>query len=219
MDTNGTVTILGATGRTGVPLVKRALEQGHAVRALVRSSGKAASVLPASDRLHLVQGDLTDADAVAQAVAGADAVIDVSGPVKGGPGDLRERAAGLLIPAMRSAGVKRLIGLTGAGVRVDGDEPNVVDKLIRGIMSVVAADRLKDGSAYVEAVHGSGLDWTIVRAPRLTDGAAKGDVMSRPHLGRGTTTSLGREDLATYLLSLVDDGSSVGTNPVVSRPS
>ena len=37
-----TLTVFGATGRTGQPLVEQALAQGHAVRAFVRSRHKLA---------------------------------------------------------------------------------------------------------------------------------------------------------------------------------
>ncbi len=46
-----TVTVLGATGRTGRPLIDRLLEDGYDVRALVRSTSPG---LPVHDRLHIL---------------------------------------------------------------------------------------------------------------------------------------------------------------------
>lgn len=77
------VLVTGATGFTGWHATKRLLEDGHRVRALVRSLEKA--------RTHLgplglgdddfVVGDMTDRDAVARAVAGCDAVIHAAAAV------------------------------------------------------------------------------------------------------------------------------------------
>jgi hypothetical protein len=50
--------VFGASGRTGRPLVERALAEGHTVRALVRTPTK---VGIQDARLELIQGDATDA--------------------------------------------------------------------------------------------------------------------------------------------------------------
>ena len=64
--------IFGATGKTGIELVKQALEQGHAVTAFVRDPAR----LDIKDgNLTLVTGDVFDPASVAQAVEGQDAVI------------------------------------------------------------------------------------------------------------------------------------------------
>ncbi len=72
--------IFGGTGRSGQPLVAQALTRGYEVTALVRSTGKAAAVLPPdADGLTLVEGDLLNAAAVSKAVAGTDAVTTSPG--------------------------------------------------------------------------------------------------------------------------------------------
>ena len=211
------IAVLGATGRTGVPLVEGALRRGHEVRLLARDRGKAQRLLPLDDdRLELQAGDATDPGVLGALVDGVDAVVDVTGPVKGGPKDLRTRITGGLLPAMRDHDVDRLVLLTGAGVRVDADRPKVADRAIRRVMQFAQPDILADGQAAVAAVMGSHLDWTVVRAPRLTDGELRGKVRSAAHVGGGTGTTLGRADLAAFLLDEVDSPSWVGQAPVVS---
>jgi putative NADH-flavin reductase len=70
------LTLLGAAGATGVPLVEQALADGHPVTALVRSRQKLSITNP---NLDVVEGDATDRAAVSQAMNGADAVISVLG--------------------------------------------------------------------------------------------------------------------------------------------
>ena len=62
------VTVFGATGRTGRPLVEQALARGHEVVAFARSAG---DVEPRA-RVTVVEGDAYTGDGVAGAVAGAD---------------------------------------------------------------------------------------------------------------------------------------------------
>ncbi len=211
------IAVLGGTGRTGVPLVEQALHRGHSVRLLARDPDKAGRLLPAdSEQLLVVEGDATDGAALGRALAGVSAVVDVTGPVKGGPKDLRGQVIRVLLPAMRAAGVRRLVFLTGAGVRVEGDAPTVADLTIRGVMRLLQPDILADGQAAVAAVTTSDLEWTVVRVPRLTDADAKGSIRSAAHVGGDTGTTLGRADLARFLLDEVDQGRWTGKAPVVS---
>src|ERR1700716_3790522 len=66
--------VLGATGRTGVLFVKKALDEGHQVTALVRRAGS--SVEP---RAHIVTGAGTAAAVIAKAAQGHDAIISTLG--------------------------------------------------------------------------------------------------------------------------------------------
>jgi uncharacterized protein YbjT (DUF2867 family) len=60
-----------------------------------------------------------------------------------------------------------------------------------------------DGWEQERVVMGSGLDWTIVKPPRLTDGPATGHVRAGPALGIGLSSRISRTDLAAYLLDEV----------------
>src|SRR5271165_7169517 len=67
-----TVLVVGATGSIGRLVVEEALRQGHAVRALVRTPGKARR-LPLE--AQVVCGDVTRPDTLTAAVDGIDAVV------------------------------------------------------------------------------------------------------------------------------------------------
>lgn len=74
--------ILGATGNSGRRLVRGALERGHHVTALVRDASKLRE--PPSDRLAVSDVSLTDEAALADALRGADAVINAAGYIGDG---------------------------------------------------------------------------------------------------------------------------------------
>ncbi|MCC6165427.1 MAG: SDR family oxidoreductase [Acidobacteria bacterium] len=71
-----TVLCVGATGSVGRHVVEEALRRGHAVRALVRSRARATG-FPAP--AQVVVGQLTQADTLAQAVEGVDAIVFTHG--------------------------------------------------------------------------------------------------------------------------------------------
>ena|SRR5271166_6370534 len=67
-----TVLVVGATGSIGYLVVEEALRQGHAVRALVRTPGKARRLPP---KTLVVPGDVTRPNTLPAAVDGVDAVV------------------------------------------------------------------------------------------------------------------------------------------------
>lgn len=211
------IAIFGGTGRTGEHVVREALARGHQARVLVRSRQRAEHLLPVDDaRLSLVEGSLLDPAAVAATVAGSAAVIDVSGPLRESPKDLRQRGVAAILDALRTHGVDRFVTLTGAGVEGPGDRPKAVDRMFRYMLRRRQPDLLADSVAATDAVRASDVRWTIVRAPRLTDDPPKGDVRVAPALGPDTGIKMGRADLAAFLLDEVEQDRHVGGLPVVS---
>jgi uncharacterized protein YbjT (DUF2867 family) len=67
-----TVLVVGATGGIGCLVAEEALRQGHTVRALVRTPGKARRLPP---KAQVVRGDVTRPDTLSGAVDGVDAVV------------------------------------------------------------------------------------------------------------------------------------------------
>jgi putative NADH-flavin reductase len=165
------------------------------------SSGKLTTGAGREDRG--VRGDRTDGNS--PGAAGTRARL--AGHVKGSPSDLQQRAIALILDAMRAAGVDRLLTLTGAGVRHPDDRPKMVDKVFGAALKLLQAELLADSEAYVRVVLDSGLHWTIVRAPRLTDDPGRGSYR---------VTRIARADVAQFILDELDTNAYVGAMPVVS---
>ena len=207
------VVIFGATGRIGRPLLAEALKRGHEVVAFARDPGK---LNLEHERLTVVAGDVLDAEAVEKAVVGGDAVLSVIGHAKGGMKDVQRRGTGNIVAAMEKRGVRRLVSLTGAGVRTEGDEPKPVDRLINLFMKTLERDVLEDAEEHVRVIQGSGLEWVIVRGRRLTEGEKKGNYRVALVVGKNSGTAISRADLADFMLDQVVEDAYLGRMPVVS---
>ncbi len=70
--TRMTVLVVGATGSIGRLVVEQAIREGHAVRALVRNSGKARQLPPEA---QVVVGDVTRPETLSGAVDGVDGLV------------------------------------------------------------------------------------------------------------------------------------------------
>lgn len=75
MESNQTVFVTGSTGLLGVNLIHALLDRGYTVRALARSVEKAKRVLPGSDRLEIIEGDLDQVAAWLSVATSSDFVV------------------------------------------------------------------------------------------------------------------------------------------------
>lgn len=206
------LTLFGATGRTGIPLVEQALAAGHDVVAYVRTPSKLTMDSP---HLTVVQGETQEAHKVAEAIAGSDAVISALGPVKGGAKDVMATSASNIVAGMKAGGVQRLVYATGAGVEDPHDKPALMHKIIGIALKTLNPDVLADSAAGVKTVRDSGLDWTVARGPMLTDGAHTGKYRVgyvNSEMGR----QLSRANFADYMLKAAVEGQNIREMPAIS---
>jgi len=209
-----TIALFGATGKTGQNVLDQALAAGHTVRALAR---RPEAITQHSDELTVIAGDVLDPAAVGETVRGADAVVSVFGQVKGSPHTLQTDGTRNITDAMTSEGIRRIISLSGGGLPAeDHDEPKTADRVIRFLLKTMAPQVLDDAKGHLAVLRESGLDWTVVRGPRLTDAPATGSYRVG-WVGVNASTQIARADLATFILSQLDDRQFIQELPFVSR--
>src|SRR6266581_8249158 len=101
--------VLGATGGTGLEIVRQAIEHGHSVTAFVRSPER---LKPFEDRVTVEQGDLLNGAELERVIIGHDAVVSGFGPrlpVSKADANLLQQFAVALTSAMLHAGVRRVL--------------------------------------------------------------------------------------------------------------
>ncbi|MCW5952752.1 MAG: SDR family oxidoreductase [Propionibacteriaceae bacterium] len=206
------IALFGGTGKTGRRVLSRALAAGHQVRSLVRDPAKLDAAHPA---LTVVTGDILDGDAVERTVAGADVVLSMFGQVKGSPRTLQTDGTRLIVAAMKKHHVSRLVTLSGGGLRAPQDRPALPDRLIRTLLRFLSGHVLADAEGHLEVLTESGLEWTVVRGPMLTESPGKGSFRVG-WVGVGTGARISRDDLADFILTQVSDREFIGRMPFVS---
>src|SRR3954469_1047800 len=192
------VVIAGGHGKIALHLERLLADSGHRVRALIRRRDHDSDVREAGAEPVLC--DLEREDDLSHYVSGADAVVFAAGA---GPGSGPERkrtvdlgGAVKLIDGARRAGVRRYVIVSSVGA----DDPSRGSEQMRPYLEAKAeADR---------AVADSGLDWTIVRPGRLTNGAGTGRVtVTTDVTAYGEVT---REDVARVLAAVLGTPSTIG---------
>jgi len=203
------IVVLGASGATGRLVVSTALRRGHDVVALVRRPG----ACPSAPRLREVRwDDLGDASTLASALAGADAVVSALGGAPKGPTTVCTDAMAVTVPAMVRARTPRLVVLSAHGVAESRDRTPYSLAVWAG-----AGERMRDKETMEALVAAADLDWTIVRPPMLRNSPARGTYRVATDLPVHLWSSVGRADLADFLVREVEDPRHVHAFPRIAR--
>ena len=79
----------------------------------------------------------------------------------------------------------------------------------------MAGNVARDMGAAVARVQASGVDWTVIRAPRLTD--KPGGTLRVGYVGHGVGMELSRTDFAREILEAAIKGQHIRQMPAVSN--
>jgi putative NADH-flavin reductase len=197
------ILVLGATGGTGMQIVRQTVARGHNVTAFVRSPEKLGSF---SGLITVKQGNLLDSSALRAVTVGHDAVLSAFGarvPIAPSETHLLRDFATVLSQALREASVKRVILESAAFLFKDALIPPayLLGKLL--FPTVVA-----DATAMETIIRESDLEWTLLRPPKLTDGEHTGKYRIREgHLPR-FGFSISRANVADCFVRMLEDSSA-----------
>lgn len=199
------VVIAGGHGSVARHLARLLTHRGDTAVGLIRNPDQAEDLR--ADGAEPVVLDLESAsvEAVAEALAGADAAVFAAGAGPGsgtGRKDSVDRAgAVLLASAGELGGVRRHVQVSSLGTESvrDGARPEGVDEAFLAYLraKLAAEDDLRRRD----------LDWTVLRPGLLLDDPATGRVRVADRVGQGAVT---RQDVAATLLALLDTPGSAG---------
>ncbi len=212
------ITIFAATGGIGRQALEQAIAAGHDVTAVVRNPARL------SGKTRIVAADLAAPDpaALSAAIGGADAVLSGLGPRPLSEAGITSRGTRAIIQAMRATGVRRIVAVSAAPIGTvpspgfqnppqhDPGDGFFMRYLLSPLTKVVLRRHYADLALMEEMLRDSGLDWTVVRPPRLTDKPLSGRYRTAfgQNLRGGLTIS--RADVAHLMLSVLERPESIG---------
>ncbi|MFE2639099.1 NAD(P)-dependent oxidoreductase [Streptomyces scopuliridis] len=202
------IAVLGATGGVGRQIVRHALADGHKVSAAVRDPAR---LKPAHESLTVIRADALDAASLTGVVDGADAVLSGMGqagrhdPLK--PASASARAA---TEAMAATGVRRIVVVSAAPLNRSGaGQPWLARRVLLPGMWLALKELYTDLELMETILRESGLDWTSVRPPRLTDAEGKGIYRHAVEAGPAAN-AIARADVARAMLDFITDRETFG---------
>jgi uncharacterized protein YbjT (DUF2867 family) len=200
------VAVIGATSRIALWADRMlANKDGINLTLFVHHISKLPQDLKDASNVTVIEGDATNADDIAKAVAGQDVVYaSLAGKVID--------QAHVLVEQMDKAGVKRLIWTSSLGI--DDEVPGEFGRWNKAYLG----DYLTTYHAAAQVIQKSDLDYTIVRPAWLTDEdntefETTSENRNEPFKG----TQVSRKATAAYIVSVIEDPSkdvrdSIGVN-------
>jgi uncharacterized protein YbjT (DUF2867 family) len=225
------LTIVAATGGVGTELLGQALAAGHDVTAVVRNPGKLPAQMRAAGQARVVTADLAAADpaVLESAVAGADAVVSGLGPRSNSDAGIAAQGTRAIVAAMLATGVRRIVVVSAApvGTIASAHRPSPPRHdpgdgfFMRHLGGPFA--RAAFGKVYADLVGmedvlaDSGLDWTVIRPPRLTGKPFTGTY--RTAVGRSVRGGwfASRADVAHLMLGVLGQPQTYGQTIGIAR--
>lgn len=205
------LTIFAATGGIGRQALEQAVAAGHEVTAVVRNPKKL------SREVRVVTADLAAPDpaALESAVKGADAVLSGLGPRSASEAGIAGQGTRAIVQAMKATNVRRIVVVSAApiGTVPSPGRPNppkhdpgdgfFVRNLFSPLIKAALRKHFADLALMEDVLRDSGLDWTVVRPPRLTEKTVTGRYRTAygQNLRRGLFVS--RADVAHLMLRVL----------------
>ncbi|MEJ2052990.1 MAG: NAD(P)H-binding protein, partial [Calditrichaceae bacterium] len=165
------ILLLGATGRTGKRIIEQALQRGHKIAAIVRKPEDIQTY-----KVDIIQGTPYDYDTVERAIKGCNAVINTLNISRKSdnpwsrlraPEDLISKSAVNAIKAMEKSGIRRFIALSAIGAGRSRKKIPWILKIVISFSNLKYA--FHDHGKQEEILENSAMDYTICRAPFLSD--------------------------------------------------
>ncbi|MBC7764116.1 NAD(P)H-binding protein [Microbacteriaceae bacterium] len=202
------IAVIAANGRTGSAFVRAALMAGHTVRAGIHGR----DTLKPHDNLTTFECDATNPDDLARLIKGSDAVASFIGHTKNSPRYVQSDAIRHLLKVSGEMGIKRIVSLTGTGVRMPGDVITLIDRVLNLSISIIDPARVRDGIQHANILKKSDSEWTILRVLKLQN------TPPRPFQLRAngpTKVFISRQDVAKAALDVIENHTFVMQMPIL----
>jgi putative NADH-flavin reductase len=196
------IVVIGANGGIGKQAVVQALEQGYVVVAVVRNPDSLGLSHP---KLAIKKADVMKPDSLEDILKKDDVVISAIGKNSTGETTLYSQGDRHILQAMMHAGASRFFAISAGGLEVNPTHNLLLRWATKNILQRVLKNMYADLIRMEHVVKGSDLNWTLMRPPRLTDGAAKGNYRFSINDFVKNGQQISRADVAGFMLNNLDN--------------
>jgi putative NADH-flavin reductase len=220
------LTVFAATGGIGRHALEQAVTAGHEVTAVVRDPTRLSTQVT-----RIITADLAAPDPaeLRTALDGAAAVLSCLGPRSVSDAGIASRGTRAIVTAMQATQTRRIVVVSAApiGTVVSPGRPNppehdpgdgfVMRTLLSPLIKAALRTQYADLAVMEDVLRDSGLDWTVLRPPRLTDKPVTGKYRTAQdqNVRRGLVVS--RADVAHLMLRVLEQPETIKHTIGVAR--
>jgi putative NADH-flavin reductase len=192
------ILVIGANGGIGRQSVEIALERGHHVTALLRDPAK---LMISHPNLEIVKGDVLRTETFERHLEGKDVVISAIGGKMNQPTTLYSEGNRHLLTAMKKAGVTRAFFISSSAIEISPLLPFFIRLVAKYVVQRLLKYGYADQRIMETIIRESGIDWTIIRPPRLTNKPLSGRYRIAINRFLKNCLSISRADVAHFMVT------------------
>lgn len=200
------ILLFGATGRTGRVILKKAVQDGHDVTAIVRDPSKLDGL-----NVTIIKGTPYDTETVKKAIINCDVVISTLNVSRvsdspwaklRSPKDMISRSMQNVISTVRENDNKRVIVMGVLGAGESRKKLPLILKLVLSTSNLKYA--FDDHTRQEELLVKSDTDWTVIRLPMLTEEEGEREIkIKRTNDDTTLNRKVNRESVARFILNIL----------------
>ena len=201
------ILLLGATGRTGLQIIAEALKRGHTISAIARNPDRLKDF-----SIEITPGTPYDYNTVEKAITGCEAVINTLNVSRKSdnpwapltaPKDMISKSASNAVRAMEKNGIKRFVALGAIGA---GRSWKTAPGILRFLVSITNLKyAFQDHGKQEEILENSTMDYTICRAPMLSEKSNDTGAVATPEDQKPSTMVLSRNSAAEFFIRIIEN--------------
>ena len=196
--------VFGSTGGTGMQIIQQALNAGHLITAVARNP---AALNIQHKNLLVIKADVLQLPGFEAAMHEQDAVLSALGFRTAKDVTVYSQGVCNIISAMKTHHVKRILCVSAAAVETN-PKLSFIYRLLTKLLQRILRNPYTDVLRMEKQLKETGLDWTVVRPPRLTNGSLKGKYRFAVNEWLSHCVSISRADLAHFMLHHIDDANT-----------
>lgn len=196
------IIVFGSTRGTGKLVVEQALRQGYMVTTIVRDPDNYSL---AHKNLKIVKGDALQLGSFLHELKEQDAVISCLGIPKIQETTLYSEGMKNIVTAMKKNEVSRIICISSGAITTPPGSSFIMSFLLKNVLQRIYKPIYSDMSLMEKTLRDSDLDWTVIGAPKLTNGKQTGKYRIITGQPLRNIPKISRADLAEFMLTRLDD--------------
>jgi putative NADH-flavin reductase len=196
------IIVFGATGNTGMQVVQQALLAGYKVIVVVRNP----DAFTISDKnLKVIKGDVLQPSTFENAIKGMDAVVSCLGSKAFQHTIIYSKGMSNIIDAMHKAGVYRVVCISAGAAVIPPHSSFLIKIFIKNTLQRIFKYMYTDMLLMENILSESDLNWTVIRAPRLTNGPLTRTYRIAINEFLANLSKVSRADLADCIIKYLAD--------------
>lgn len=207
------IAVLGATGPSGLQVVKEALKRGHDVTALVRNPEKLRTNVGDHEKLKVETVNLYSAESMAEAMTGHDAVLSCLGCPPSWFSmwsvNFYTDTALHIVQALRKASITRFVFMASWYTKYDASDPFIVNWMLKPLILGQSLKNMGEMEHWLEK-ECPDIEYTSVRPPQLTNAESSGKPVEFAEdcqkIAGQRPNPTSRQDVAKFMLDITEKG-------------